>query len=279
MLRPTGSRGIQAPERAPEAGSPRSAGHLVSRLHSFRPMPSPLSEKHLAPLLAVAALLVAAPAFAQPMDLSDTTARWVSVRFEVSPEDRPGQVRGRFSRRFLARLEPGTDEATVRVTVAAPIVEQHLLTGQEPAPGTFSDFVWTFDRGTGHVVSARTTGVLLRELGWGFTRWKTDAEVEVAMDTFDPVGFRQSRLMGAPYPRLCAEPDDGRCTVVYPARYDGQTGYVNAVGQVTARSGGLEVKSFSPLGEAMFAEIDDPFDTIWSRGEGALHTGVAAPAP
>jgi len=252
---------------------------VVSPLHSSSPMlPLPL-DKSLAPLIAMSALLLAAPALAQPMDLSDTTARWVSVRFEVSPEDRPGQIRGRFSRRFLARLEPAGKQGGVQVTVAAPIVEQHLFTGQEPAPGTFSDFVWTFDSESGHVVSARTTGVLLREVGWGFTRWKTDAEVEVAMDTFGAVGFRQSRLMGAPYPRLCQRPDANRCTVVYPARYDSETGYVNAVGQVTARSGGLEVRSFSPLGEAIFGEIDDPFDTIWTQGDTAIHSGVAAPAP
>ena len=238
-----------------------------------------LQLKNLLPLLAAGALLLAGPALAQPMDLSDPTARWVSVRFEISPEDRPGQIRSRFSPRFLARLEPAARQGEVRVTVSAPIVEEHLFTGQEPSPGTFSDFVWTFDSHTGHVTSARTSGVLLREVGWGLTRWKTDAEVEVTMNTFEAVGFRQSRLMGSPYPRVCQRPDASRCTVVYPARYDGETGYVNAVGQVTARSGGLEVRSFSPLGEAIFSEIDDPFDTIWTGGDTALHTGVAAPAP
>ena len=99
------------------------------------------------------------------------------------------------------------------------------------------------------------------------------------MDTSQPVGFRQTRLMGAAYPSLCRQPDSSRCTVVYPARYDGETGYVNAVGRVTARSAGLEVRSFSPLGEAIFSELDDPFDTIWAQGDAGRQAGVAAPAP
>jgi len=224
-------------------------------------------------------LLLAAPVGAEPMDLSNAEPRWVAVRFEVSPEDRPGQIRGRFSRRFLARLEPAEQAGAVQVTVASPIVEEHLFTGQEPSPGSFSDFVWTIDRATGHVLSARTSGVLLREIGWGFARWKADAAVDVSMDTSAAVGFQASRLLGEPYPELCEQPDASRCTVVYPVRYDRETGYVNAVGRVTARSGGIEVRSFSPLGEAMFDEIEDPFDAIWTRGDGAVLTGAAAPAP
>jgi hypothetical protein len=245
-----------------------------------------LAEKSARTFLLLAALLVAAPAGAEPMDLSDPTARWVSVRFEVSPPDHPGQIRSRFSRRFLARLEPGAHEGELRVTVAAPVVEKRLFTGQEPSPGTFSDFVWTFDPSTGHVTSATTSGVLLREIGWGLARWKTDAVVEVAMDTYGPVGFRSSRLMGEAYPKVCRKPDASRCTVIYPVQYDDETGYVNAVGQVTARSAGIVVRSFSPLGEAIFGEIDDPFDTIWAQGDAALLTGdaasgagAAAPAP
>ena len=48
-------------------------------------------EKTLRPLLAAAALLLAIPAAAEPMDLSNPEARWVAVSFEVSPQDRPGQ--------------------------------------------------------------------------------------------------------------------------------------------------------------------------------------------
>ena len=55
-------------------------------------MMPPLSEKTLYTVLALMALLLAAPAAAEPMDLSNPEARWVAVRFEVSPEDRPGQV-------------------------------------------------------------------------------------------------------------------------------------------------------------------------------------------
>ena len=65
--------------------------------------------------------------------------------------------------------------------------------------------------------------------------------------------------------------------MISPTRYDPLTGYVNAVGHVTARSGGITVHSFSPLGEAIFSEIDDPFDTIWTQIDAALHTGAATP--
>lgn len=242
-------------------------------------MPPARLAKILGPVLGAAALSLALPAAADPMDLSNATARWVAVRFEVSPEDRPAQTRARFSGRVMARLEPGALEGTLEVTVPGPAVEEHLFIGQEPSPGSFSDFVWTFDRESGHVLSAHTMGVLLREIGWRFARWKTDAAVDVTMDTLTAVGFQESRLMGDPYPKLCREPDPQRCTIVSPARYDPVTGYVNAVGHVTARSAGMTVQSFSPLGEALFSEIDDPFDAIWTRVDAALHTGDAAPPP
>ncbi len=251
---------------------------VVSSLHGCTPMQPVSLERTLCPALAAVALLLAAPVAAEPMDLSNATARWVAVRFEVSPEDRPGQVRSRFSRRFMAWLAPDEREGALRVTVAAPIVENHLFIGQEPSPGSFSDFVWIIDSATGHVLSARTAGLLLREIGWGFARWKTDATVDISMDTFAAVGFQRSRLLGRPYPKLCKPPDANRCTVVHPVRFEQETGYVNAVGYVTARWNGLTVRSFSPLGEAIFSEISDPFDTIWSQGEAAVHADAAVPA-
>ncbi len=94
------------------------------------------AEKSARCFLLLAALLVAAPAGAEPMDLSDSTARWVSVRFEVSPPDHPGQIRSRFSRRFLARLEPGAHERELRVTVAAPVVEKQKPSIVGPTRGS-----------------------------------------------------------------------------------------------------------------------------------------------
>ena len=93
------------------------------------------------------------------------------------------------------------------------------------------------------------------------------------------VGFEPSRLMGEAYPRMCDGLDTSRCTVVEPARYDPASGYVNAVGRITARSGGLRVRSFCPLGEAIFSEIDDPFDGIWSQADPALRADVDVAAP
>jgi hypothetical protein len=213
------------------------------------------------------------------VNLQDPSPRWVAVRFEVSPADRPAQVRSYFTTRLPARLEPTDRPGEVRLTIDGRFIEQHLMVGEEPSPGSFSDFVWIFDSETGHVRTATFSGILLRELGWGFAAWKTDARVEVQMDTREAVGFEPSRFLGKSYPRLCATRDPSRCTIVEPQPYDPTTGYVNAVGRVTAHSGGLQVKSFSPLGEAIFSEIDDPFDSIWTRTVPAIHADVAASPP
>ncbi len=229
---------------------------------------------------ALLAILAAFPAAAEPLDLGDATPRWVAVEFEVSPSDRPAQLRSRYTPRLPARLEPTQTPDNLRLTVSGRLVEKFLLTDQHPAPGSFDDFTWIFDAVTGHVRSARVSGILLRELGWGFASWKTDARVDIRMDTRQPIGFKRTRLFGEAYHRICAEPDRSECTVVQPHALDPRTGYVNAVGTVTAQSGPLRLRSFSPLGEAVFTEIDDPFDSIWKRLDRELvHADVASPPP
>lgn len=222
--------------------------------------------------------LAAVPATGEPLDLGDARPRWVGVAFEVSPADRPAQLRSRYSARLPARLEPTKTPGELRITIGGHLVEEFLLTDQQPAPGSFGDFTWVLDSTTGHVRSARLSGILQRKLRWGPASWKTDAQVEVRMDTLQPIGFEVTRLLGETYHRLCAKPDPTECTVVEPRPLDPRTGYVNAVGTVTARSGPLGLRSFSPLGEAVFTEIDDPFDTLWKRiGAKPLHAGVASP--
>jgi hypothetical protein len=65
--------------------------------------------------------------------------------------------------------------------------------------------------------------------------------------------------------------------LVAPAALDSRSGYVNAVGWIRADTGPLSVVSFSPLGEAIFSEIDDPSDAIWSSAQGsAMHSEESA---
>ena len=60
-----------------------------------------------------------------------------------------------------------------------------------------------------------------------------------------------------------------------PARtYDPITGYVNAVGAIGANSGPIRFESFSPLGEAIFSELDYPLDGSWP--DALLATPVSA---
>jgi hypothetical protein len=55
---------------------------------------------------------------------------------------------------------------------------------------------------------------------------------------------------------LCG-PDEVGCELVPAQRFDPDTGYVNAVGELSARSSLLTTKSFSPIGEAIFEEVGD----------------------
>jgi hypothetical protein len=200
----------------------------------------------------------AATAGADPMDLLDTGPRTVYVRFEVSPASHPGQRDAVYTRAFAARLEPGPGPGEVQVTVPGHVVEQHLLPNQRPRPGSFSDFVWIFDAETGHVRSATVSGTLVHRVGGSLASWDVDASIQVKMDTLSTAGFRSpGRVMGRMVHRFCADTDASRCTLVPARSFDPASGYVNAVGDVMARSGPLRVHSFSPLGEAIFSEADD----------------------
>jgi hypothetical protein len=204
-----------------------------------------------------AAALEPLQALAKPMNLRDPEPRWVQVRFELSPPDRPGQTDTVYSPPFAAWLEPGERLGEVRITVDGRIVEQHLLPDYEPRPGSFSDFVWIFDAETGHVHSAKVSGAVLQRLRLGLTSWKVTARISVEMNTRGDAGFaRPANLLGQRVHRFCAAADSGRCTLVPARTYDPFTGYVNAVGAIGANSGAVRIESFSPLGEAIFSELD-----------------------
>ena len=184
----------------------------------------------------------------------------MAVRFEVSPADRPAELRHRFTPAIPAQLEPGSEAGLVQVRIDGRFVEQYLLPDQRASAGSFSDFVWTFDAETGDVRSATLSGVLLREIGFGLGT--TDTWIDVRLDTRRDVGFESRRFLGQTYHRLCPAPEPDRCTVVEARRYDPASGYVNAVGGLEARSGRLRIQSFAPFGEAIFSEAEAAYDPV-----------------
>jgi len=215
-------------------------------------------------IVLLAAALGPLQAIAKPMDLRDAKPRWVQVRFELSPPDQPGQTDTVYSPPFAAWLEPGERPGEVRITVDGRTVEQHLIPEQEPRPGSFSDFVWVFDAETGHVRSAQVSGAVRRQLRLGLANLKVTARIRVEMNTRSDAGFKKpAHLLGHRVHRFCAASDTGPCTLVPARSYDPNTGYVNAVGTIWANSGPFRFRSFSPLGEAIFSEIDDPLDGPW----------------
>ncbi len=223
---------------------------------------------------------------AEPLNLHDTRAREVVVAFEVSPPDVPAQMNTRYTERLRAVLEPGMRASEVRVVIPAETVEQFLVSEQRPVPDSFSDFVWTFDVETGHVVSARLSGRLTPRLDWGFMKTDTHADIEIDMGTDRVAGFEKpKRVLGQLVFRYCTKLADARCRVVETAPYDRSTGYVNAVGQVWVHSAVLDLWNFSPLGEAIFSEVDLGYDLLANDEATGEFAGsqqlplVSSPAP
>jgi hypothetical protein len=207
-------------------------------------------------------LLSQAPAFAEPMNLSDPQPRWVTARFEVSPAQRPGQLDTIYTQEFPAWFAPDDVEGQVKVTVDGRIVEQYLLAEHRPVKGSFSDYIWIFDVSSGHVTSATVVGRLIKTLDWGFFTSEVEASISVQMATRSETGRPAAAGFAPPRSRLgqllfrfCTISDGEGCTLVSAAPYDPRSGYVNAVGPILARSTGTTTRAFSPLGEARFSEI------------------------
>jgi len=225
-------------------------------------------------LLLAALALLAATATAEPMDLRDSEPRWVTVRFEVSPPDRPLQTDAHYTVPIPAWLEPGARLDEVKVTVAGNEVERHLMVGQEPVQGSFSDFVWSFDSRTGHVRSATLSGVVVQRVNLGLRTLVVNTPIEVAMDTASPAGYGPTqRLFGRRIHSFC-EPRPWRlCKAVHPTLYNRGTGYVNALGAIAAEAEIARIRSFSPLGEAVFNEAEPQL-----ASEGTVPVSLAPPA-
>jgi hypothetical protein len=196
-------------------------------------------------------------AAAEPLDLRDRQPRRVIVEFEISPREKPAQTNRRYTGALLARIEPGERDGEIRVVIPGDVVEKSLVADESPIPGTFSDFVWVFDSETGHVRSATFQGHVERQLDWGFMTSRAHAEIQVDMGTERIAGFRQPRnLLGQLFFSHCADLSSPRCTVVEARPLDPATGYVNAVGGLRVRSSVMDLNGFSPLGEAIFSELD-----------------------
>ncbi|MBW2275440.1 MAG: hypothetical protein JRG96_19415 [Deltaproteobacteria bacterium] len=204
-------------------------------------------------------LASAASAGGDPMNLSDRRPRWVGVTFEVSSSDDPGRINTRYSDSFAAWLRPGETEDLIEVVVPSSVVEEHLLVEESPMPGSFSDFVWVFDARGGEVVSASVSGVMLRTLDWGLAKTRAAARIQVDMGTRARAGFEAPRtLLGQTFFRHCTRRNSASCTLVDGVPLDPSSGYVNAVGAMQVRSSVTTLRSFSPLGEAIFQEVAEP---------------------
>lgn len=212
--------------------------------------------------------LMLAPAWAsqaEPLDLSNDSPRWVSVEFEVSPTDQPGQFDSQYTLPYPAWVEPINEGRHLRVSIASAVSEK-LVRERRPIPGTFSDFIWVFDRRTGEVLSAGFTGRLHERVEWGWISTSAEADIRVEMTSHEVAGFRGTQnFFGNHINRYCVDPSE-RCTLVEGRGLD-TSGYTNAVGKVTAESGVMSVETFSPLGEAIFSESQ------------AMLSAVASPPP
>lgn len=196
-------------------------------------------------------------AIAEPLDLSDPRPRWIEVRFEISPPDEPGSLDRKWSERRLAYFEPAAGDAVVEIRIPAAEIEAQLRSaGTDAIPGSFSEFVWTLDPRTGHVLAAGMTGRVRKPIQFGPIRTSAQIEIRVEMTTEGRAGFDpDAGILGVRTNRFCSPGNsDSDCVGVAPVRFDPARGYVNAVGSLRAKSFLAEIRAFSPLGEVKFLE-------------------------
>ncbi len=227
-----------------------------------------------------ALLLAAGSARTAPLDLEDSTPRPIEVRFEISPADQPGRLDSAWSAPRLGVVEPSLNPDQVRIRIPAQEMEDHLTSaGTAVIPGTFSDFVWTIDRVSGHVVHAELAGRIHERLAIGLLVTRIAVEIRVDMSTERQGGFRTSRgMFGIETHDFCNAPDTlERCVPVETRRFDPTRGYVNAIGDIRAATPLAEVRAFSPLGEIRFSER--AAEEIGSRTQTTReHDAVFSPA-
>lgn len=210
-------------------------------------------------LLSVFGVFAATVGIASPLDLTDPTPRWIEVRFEVSPAEEPGSLDRQWSAPRRARIEPIPASSALRIRIPSDQVEtQFRSIGSDPIKGTFSEFVWTLDPLTGHVVSARLSGEVREQLQLGPIVTAARIEISVEMTTATaPIGFVESQgILGVRTNRVCRPAARAKdCVGVAPVRFDPTRGYVNAIGSVRAAHPLAQIQAFSPLGEVEFREM------------------------
>lgn len=202
-------------------------------------------------------------ASADPLDLADPTPRWIAVRFERSPADRPGDLDAAYGPWLPARLTPEPRAEEIRVVLAGALVERHLFRDHGPVPGSFSDLVFRFDPRSGHVLEATFTGTVVRRVGLGLLGFDAEVTLRASMTTLEAAGFAPARrVLGERVHELCRTQGEG-CTLVPARAYDPESGYVNAVGTLFVDVGPVTTETFSPLGEALFFEAaPDELDAL-----------------
>jgi hypothetical protein len=207
------------------------------------------------PVAVALCLSFADEAQGQALDLTNPEARMVSVSFESSGCELPGALDRKYGAPVQGWFVPGPGPGQALVRIPASQVEG-MISGYEPVPGTFSDFVWIFDSQTGHVESASFTGVVKAKLRWGFFETEVETAIATEMRTGVAAGFREpEKRFGQMVFGYCEDASPA-CQRIQPAPLDSGSGYVNAVGRVRAVApGGIETESFSPMGEAIFREI------------------------
>ena len=211
------------------------------------------------------------------MDLRDATPRWIEVSFEVSPRDLPSQAASVYTSAVPAWIEPIGDSELRRVVVGRESVENTLMLEYQPVAGSFGDFVWTFDSATGEVTNAELSGVVFVELDMGLFRSTVKAKIDTRMATARLGGFREPRSwLGQLLFHFCEEPDSRTCTLVTATDYVASSGYVNAVGAMRVGFGEIHVRTFSPLGEAVFSEVDDAALASAPRPAAAVRSEISA---
>ena len=193
---------------------------------------------------------------ADPMRLADPTPRWVVVQFEDSPSERPDLLDRVYTKPFAGWLERN-EQGQVVVRVGGDVLEQNLFRENNPVPGSFSDYVWVFDPDTGEVLSASFSGTFAYVIDWGFTTSQIRARVRARMETTGTGGYRGAEnLWGRALYPFCEDVGSARCTAVPARPYDGERGYVNAVGYLAIDSPLTQFSTYSAVGEARFSEID-----------------------
>jgi len=202
--------------------------------------------------------VAATTARGEPLDLRDPRPRAITVRFENSPADAPDRLADTFTAEIPARFEPDPATGYVRARITGYDVEHGYFQDQPLRPGSFSDYVWTFDPQSGDVVSASLSGTFVRRFDLGVVVKEVDTHFEATLSTMREAGFESARrLFGQLMFPLCEQPARD-CRMVRAARYNPRTGYVNAVGFLGASALGVSVRTFASIGEAIFSEQAAP---------------------